>query len=124
VPASKPSSGGHQRSHLGRVETRRLGLHQHVRRREIRKYIEASREQRRDAERGNQAGESGDNARIAQGGADDGGKHARRALVVVVVMLLGPHSLQRPQHARSMHDDLVVIIHAVDSQRPHREAAA
>jgi hypothetical protein len=36
----------HQRFDLRRVEAGRLGLHEHVRRREIRKYVEARRDQR------------------------------------------------------------------------------
>ena len=61
--------------HLGRVEARRLGLHQYMRRSEIGEHVEPRREQRAQPERGDQTGERGDNAWIAQGGANDGGEH-------------------------------------------------
>jgi hypothetical protein len=62
---------------LRRIETRRLGLHQYVRRSEVRKHIEARRHERGHAQERDQASERSDDTGSPQRGADDGGQHAR-----------------------------------------------
>ena len=64
-----------ERFDLRRIEARRFGLHEHVRRREIRKHVEARAEQRRGAEHGDQHAERGDDARMRERRADDRSEH-------------------------------------------------
>ena len=87
-----------------------------MRRREIRKYIEARGCQRSQPKRGDQTRERRDDARIAQGSANDGAKHSSYALVVVVHRM-GAHSLQRPKYTRAVHYDVIVVVHPVDQPR-------
>jgi len=48
----------HQRLDLGGIQSRHLGLHQHVRRREVRKHVEPRVQQRVGAEQRNQQREA------------------------------------------------------------------
>ncbi len=66
---------GHQRLDLSRIEAGCFGLDQHTRRREVRKHIEAHGGQCRGAEDRDEAGQCGDDARIGQRRANDGGQH-------------------------------------------------
>jgi hypothetical protein len=73
----------HQRFDLGGIQSRRLGLHQHVRRGEVRKHVELRVQERVDAEQRNQQRERRDNLRVCDRATNAGGKHGlSRALLL------------------------------------------
>ena len=66
---------GYQGFHLGRIEPGSLGLHEHMRRGEIRKHVEARVQQRGRPQQSDEQGERCDDPRMRQRPSNDGGKH-------------------------------------------------
>ena len=85
---------GDQRLDLRCIEAGRLGLHQHVRRREVRKHVEARGEERGEADERDQTGERRNDARSPQRGANDCGQHASGVLAP------SPHRRRPPDGRR------------------------